>query len=100
MASVARHMPNFAYNPALGSFKGWLLNMTRWRITDQLRRRVPMAEFSWHANESTAGSETNPVEQMPDPASSNLETLSKTQWEDNLLRAAIAKVKRHVDPEK
>lgn len=100
MASVARHMPNFHYNPALGSFKGWLLNMTRWRITDQLRKRVPMAEFSWHANESTTSSDTNPVEQMPDPASLNVETYWEAEWEENLLRAAIANVKRHVDPEK
>src|SRR5215472_17537912 len=39
--SVARHMPTFKYDPAIGSFKGWLLNMTRWRIIGQLRKRGP-----------------------------------------------------------
>ncbi len=41
LISVAKHMPEaFKYDPkAIGSFKAWLLNMTRWRITDQLRRR-------------------------------------------------------------
>src|SRR5579859_5779081 len=39
MMAVAKHMPGFKYDPALGSFKGWLLNLTRWRITDQLRKR-------------------------------------------------------------
>src|SRR5438876_10723498 len=39
MASVAKHMPTFKYDPAVGSFKAWLLKMTRWRITDQLRKR-------------------------------------------------------------
>src|SRR5882672_4347896 len=44
MISVAKHMPTFKYDPALGSFKGWLLNMTRWRIIDQARkRRSPVA---------------------------------------------------------
>jgi len=100
MASVARHMPKFVYNPAIGSFKGWLLNMTRWRITDQFRKRVPMAEFSAGAHDSTTGTQTNPVEQMADPASLNLETLWEVEWEENLLSAAIDKVKRHVDPEK
>src|SRR5438105_3728019 len=66
MASVARHMPGFAYDPTIGSFKGWLLNMTRWRITDQLRKRVPLAEFSGGANESTTSTGTNRLEQMPD----------------------------------
>ena len=37
MISVAKHMPGFKYDPAIGSFKRWLLTMTRWRITDQLR---------------------------------------------------------------
>src|SRR6266446_5172844 len=41
MASVAKHMPTFKYDPAIGSFKAWLLKMTRWRITDQLRKRGP-----------------------------------------------------------
>src|SRR5438552_1199479 len=30
MVSVARHMPSFKYNCVQGSFKCWLLNMTRW----------------------------------------------------------------------
>ena len=37
MISVAKHMPTFEYDRAIGSFKAWLLTMTRWRITDQLR---------------------------------------------------------------
>ena len=41
MTSVAKHMPGFEYNPAVGSFKGWLLQMTRWRIIDQARKRPP-----------------------------------------------------------
>ena len=100
MASVAKHMPRFVYNPAIGSFKTWLLNMTRWRIIDQLRKRVPVAEFSARANESTTSSETNPVDQMPDPASLNLDAVWEAEWEDNLLSAAMAKIKRQVDPEK
>ena len=28
---------------AKGSFKGWLRNLTRWRIRDQLRKRLPEA---------------------------------------------------------
>ena len=35
MFSVAKHMPKFKYDRKIGSFKTWLMNMTRWRITDQ-----------------------------------------------------------------
>src|ERR1041385_7370568 len=43
MLAVARHMPSFNYNQSQGSFKTWLLNMTRWRIKDQVRRRESLA---------------------------------------------------------
>ena len=38
MISVARKMPEFHYDPAKGSFKQWLLLITRRRIQDHLRR--------------------------------------------------------------
>src|SRR6185436_3555024 len=37
--SVARHMPSFRYDPELGSFKAWLMQLTRWRIMDELRKK-------------------------------------------------------------
>ena len=43
MVSVARQMPTFKYDPRIGSFKAWLLNLTRWRMGDQFRRRGPRA---------------------------------------------------------
>src|ERR1700761_3154533 len=39
MLSVAKHISAFKYDRKIGSFKRWLLNMTRWRIRDQIRRR-------------------------------------------------------------
>ena len=32
MIAVAKHMPGFTYDSANGSFKAWLLKLTRWRI--------------------------------------------------------------------
>ena len=34
---VAKKMQDFKYDPAVGSFKNWLLHTTRWRINDQFR---------------------------------------------------------------
>jgi RNA polymerase sigma-70 factor (ECF subfamily) len=42
LVAVARHIPDFKYDPVIGSFKAWLLNMTRWRIADQIRKRLPV----------------------------------------------------------
>src|SRR6266852_6048825 len=39
--SVAKKMGDFKYDPAVCSFKGWLLRITRFRIIDQLRKRQP-----------------------------------------------------------
>src|SRR6266850_763402 len=39
--SVAKHIEKFNRDPAKGSFKGWLRNIIRWRIADQLKKRLP-----------------------------------------------------------
>jgi len=98
MISVAKHMPAFKYDSTIGSFKTWLLNMTRWRITDQLRKRGPF-DASHSAGEETATG-TRTVDKVVDPASQDLDALWNAEWEKNLLDAAMAKVKRQLDPQK
>src|SRR6516165_3437175 len=36
---VARNLPEFTYDPKVCRFKTWLLNLARWRIQDQIRKR-------------------------------------------------------------
>lgn len=89
MISVAKHIPTFEYDPTVGSFKAWLLNMTRWRITDQLRKRGPQASEQEFAGQAACG-----VIEL----STDLDKLWDAEWETNLLEAAVAKAKRQVDP--
>jgi RNA polymerase sigma-70 factor (ECF subfamily) len=98
MISVAKHMPTFKYDPAIGSFKTWLLNMTRWRITDQLRKRGPFAAGHPASEDTATGTRT--VDKVVDPANRDLDALWDAEWEKNLLDAALAKVKRRLDPQK
>jgi RNA polymerase sigma factor (sigma-70 family) len=98
MISVAKHMPTFKYDPAIGSFKTWLLNMTRWRITDQLRKRGPFVAGQPATEDAATGTRT--VDKVIDPASQELDALWDAEWEKNLLDAAMAKVKRRLDPQK
>jgi len=98
MIAVARHMPTFKYNPAIGTFKAWLLNMTRWRIADQIRKRVLTAEFYPFSHETAEGARI--VEKVVDPTSEDLDALWEAEWEKNLFDAAVANVKRRFDPDK
>ena len=98
MISVAKHMPNFKYDPAIGSFKGWLLKMTRWRITDQLRKRGPAAEWPSFSHDTATGDRA--VEKLVDPASQDWNAVWDAEWKRNLFDAAVARVKRRFDPQK
>jgi RNA polymerase sigma-70 factor (ECF subfamily) len=96
MASVAKHMPGFQYNPAIGSFKSWLLQMTRWRIIDQVRKRPP--DGLHHLASDHTG--TGTVEQVADPEHNALDDLWDKEWEQRLLDIAVSNVKRKLDPQK
>ena len=97
MISVAKHMPTFEYDRAIGSFKAWLLNMTRWRITDQLRKRRRLAAYD---SLDDTDADARMTGKMVDPVSKCLDALWDAEWQKNLLDAAIDKVRRRLDPQK
>lgn len=41
MVRMTRKLPEFNYDPALGSFRGWLKKATRWCIVQRARHRLP-----------------------------------------------------------
>ena len=93
LVSVAKHMPEFKYDPIKGTFKAWLLTMTRWRIINHKRARIPVTD------ESHAGAETA-MDKFPDTNSQDMDSAWDADWERNLLDAAMARVKVRLDPEK
>jgi len=100
MISVARHMPGFKYDPALGSFKSWLFTLVQWRISDQLRKRLPLAPVAEPAAESHTGVATHVMDRVPDLQNLHPDAAWDAKWEENLIHAAVANVKRRVDPHK
>ena len=98
MIAAAKNLPTFQYDPAIGSFKAWLLNMTRWRISDQVRKRGPFVPHQKPAGQTTRSTAT--TDAIPDPGSLVSEEAWEKEWQQARLRAAIDKVKRRLDPQK
>lgn len=97
MISVAKDIQKFRRDRQLGSFKGWLRNLTRWRIADQLRKR---AGADWRATTPDAGElAAAETAEIADPTGSALETAWDDEWQANLLSAAMERVKRRVKEE-
>src|SRR6266496_688641 len=100
LLAVAKKMPGFKYDPAVDSFKGWLLKVTRWRILDQLERRKRSQSLCTSAATlQRDGTRTATIERVPDPAGFDPAAIWDEEWEKNLLSAALARIKRQVRPE-
>lgn len=95
IVSVARQMPTFQYDAA-GSFKAWLLQITRRRIVDQFRKRQPwdpaVASLSGDDSSRTATAERIPAEEL------DLQPVWDWEWQQNLMAAALARVKARIAP--
>jgi RNA polymerase sigma factor (sigma-70 family) len=100
MIGAAKNLPEFRYDPKVCSFRTWLLNLSRWRVQDQLRKR--------HASGAAQGSGPRPeaseepdrtatAMRVPDPAGSKLEAIWDAEWRTTLLDAALVRVKTRVD---
>jgi RNA polymerase sigma factor (sigma-70 family) len=83
------------YNSEAGSFKNWLLKMTRWRIVDQLRKR----RFD-SKNRISKGpkAQQDEIEAIPDPAATVPDSFWDEEWERNVFEKAMERAKTKVDP--
>jgi RNA polymerase sigma-70 factor (ECF subfamily) len=95
--SVAQQMPGFKYQPAIGSFKSWLLQIARCRVADQMRKRYRAGAVGTLDADSPAVAAR--LSEIPETSASNLETLWEEQWRQHIAETALEKVKRHVRPE-
>ncbi len=94
--TVAKKMEEFTYNPAVDSFKGWLLYLTRKRIALQYRRRA--RDRGQTRTDGEVVEWTPAAEEIPDPAGSKLDDIWEEEWERSLWNVALARVKDQVAP--
>lgn len=96
LLSVAKTIEGFESDPKRGSFKSWLLNLTRWRITDQVRKRHGLRSTS--ASPVHPPDETATVERVPDPGGAGFEQTWEQEWQLSVMEAAIDRLRRRVKP--
>lgn len=88
---VAETVHEFEADPARGSFRGWLLNLTRWRVTDKIRTRRPHERV---APRPAVDDRTATVERLPDDIDVN--AAWDEEWQHQVLEAALARLARRV----
>jgi RNA polymerase sigma factor (sigma-70 family) len=94
--AVARKMPEFHYDPAAGTFKGWLMRLTRWRIADHYRKKAYEQKGEWKPREEAM--DLAFLEQQPDVGGFDVEALWNAEWEKHVMEVALAKVRQQVSP--
>jgi RNA polymerase sigma-70 factor (ECF subfamily) len=94
--SVARDIHKFKRDRTMGSFKGWLRNLTRWRIADQLRKRIHAGPKD---DSKTDEDVPRSVAEIPDPAAETAESVWEEEWQMNLLNAALGTIRHAVKEE-
>jgi RNA polymerase sigma factor (sigma-70 family) len=94
--TVVKKIKSFRYDPAAGSFKGWLLTVVRWRIGDQFRKRQHQIQ-PLRPRRRTETSSTATVDRVADPAAIDLDAMWEEEWHRTLFAAALARVKRQAN---
>ena len=84
--SVARDLHKFKRERALGSFRGWLRNIIRWRVVDYIKQQVRLRDTAQHWADLPA------LEEIADPAGAVWER----EWQTKLFNLAVDRVKRQV----
>ncbi len=97
MIRVADAIRDFQYNRETGSFKQWIGNQAKWKISDHLRRIQRDREMLQEKNGTATGGRTKTLERLPD-AHNNLEQFFERDWNEAVAATALARVKMRVKP--
>jgi RNA polymerase sigma factor (sigma-70 family) len=94
--AVADQMPQFNYDPAVGSFRSWLMLITRRKVANHLRQKMYMREGKAMPREEPMN--TDLVENHPSLKGEQWEDAWNKAWEKQVFDDALEKVKKQVNP--
>ncbi len=92
---IAKQSRKQVYDPERGSFKSWLWKITSWRINDQFRAR---SKDTSAATTSASLPPSSSLDFVPDLGSSSFEKIWDKEWQRNIMKAALERVKTKVSP--
>jgi len=92
---VAETIRDFEFDEKRGSFRGWLMQLTHWRIADKLAQRFKAGAQPPRAGEHDAVGPAE-IEQLPSPANEDDEW--DIEWQRHVLAAAVERLARKVKP--
>ncbi len=93
--AVAKGIQNFTYDPAQSAFKTWLLTVTRSKIANQFKKRARLPVVALPVGEDP--DQTSLLDRMPDDQQESVWNRAwEEDWQNNLMDAAIQRVKRRV----
>lgn len=93
--TIAKQSVKGMYDPERGSFKMWLWNITRWRINDQFRQRRKDTATDIISSE---GGKNEVLSDIPDTSGDEFTKMWDKEWQNNIMKAAIERVKMKVSP--
>ena len=95
--AIARQVKKGQYDPRAGSFKAWLLQMTRWRILDVFRARKRQPSLADQGDKDSEHAELA-MDRLTQEKDNVLEKIWDKEWRDNISAAALERVKSRVSP--
>ena len=93
---VAETIQDFESDPARGTFRGWLAQLTRWRIADKFRARPRDAAGGPSRRSQDLADATRTIERVADDRTAPLDAASETEWQKHVLDAALGRLARRV----
>mgnify|MGYP001308242742 FL=1 len=98
IVAIARQLQKGQYDPRAGSFKAWLLQMTRWRILDVFRARKRQPSLADQGNADSEDTTNLTLERMSQDKDNLLENIWDKEWRDNITPAALERGKGKGSP--
>jgi RNA polymerase sigma-70 factor (ECF subfamily) len=91
MLAAAKYIKNFQYDPSR-SFKAWLLKITKTKVADQFRARLPIQTA--RPRPPGEADRTKTVERVPNPTGYDIAARWEEDWRLNLRDAALDRLRR------